>query len=1091
MGEDWKYYSVEDYNTWKRKQGRNFRSPPRANYLAAANHIKNILDGKKLSWAATCGLAMLCLGSRRDMPDIHIVYDDRDFQRIKTKLEADKRVSLPKGMIPLFPAKILIATGPKYKDASCMENVEVEVDLVPPGMNGAPNIDIFRKNQVLLRLNLDGKMNNFRGLNMLYLVKTTLQYCKSEDLAWDPKKDITFLCQSYASEIEKIRHQLNQKEIQELFLSTPYFAKLSADDQRKCYHALLDREPPPIMSITPPPPQFGHRASNSAPGQLPKPPLLSQKSSPSLNTAARHSSSFLSPPLPGKPKSRPAEAPLNPPANNPTGPQAQLVPIYSTTADSRSRYRAISAPNTSNEGPNKNPQITAVNASRPLSMDSRTPHQQAPNQFYSTSRGVGVQNGPNFSRPHMVQNQAHAPMSAQTMGPISQKSMPDLKPSPSATVPIPTHPHNIIPPGPRASHAPTPSSSHAITPAGIAGAQRVQSKLSPQNTPQGSPQRSHNNDSARQPNPSGPSGTKAVPIPAQGKAPLAAQRIEEYRSNATSNSTPSSILIPAEGSATQTAGLRLVGPDGLYRPPEKPAQPTRSAPTRAPNQSSGPRVASGPVSRPPIPNQTSLAFELDASPAQAKPRSISPQELPTEPVTSTQPQANVPQSTPVSQNQQYKQSNPSAQTQPVAPPEFAHLVHNVTSQHQLPVTTSTLTPNIQNELLPNDNIPESLMAGGKARQRSPSRSPQRSPQNSPQLSPQPSPNMQVNASKYRYYSPSSSPNNGIIPSYAAPVSEYKAYSGPISPPAPGQLQKSHTYGASPAAMGNVATKSQGSAYTTQNTQPAQYLFPDSNPLAENLTPPISPPDKCDSHHTPQKQSMSMSSKDTRASVMGAGASGYAAFSYHNNEELHMHTQTQTQTQYQQPRNEAWFAKYATQEAQSQIESQSQQHSQLPQQQLQQWEHQPQVSASKATEPQYTNAHSDQTIQNTSPNQQPIAQAPLQWTHPALQHRNNDLTQPHTIQTQHPLTHSNIATYDSPTTSLHQRNTSHDSDKLAQEYQSELPKYGQRGYGSGNANASEEAQYVHKPEDGWKKDVDEGKGNGSKRISEMYEFIDFT
>lgn len=138
MGEDWKYYNVEDYNTWKRKQGKDFRSPPRANYIAAANHIKDVLDAKKLSWAAMCGLAMLCLGSRRDMPDIHIVYDDRDFQRIKTKLEADKRVSLPKGMVPLFPAKILIATGPRYKDASCIENAEVEVDLVPPGASLAP-----------------------------------------------------------------------------------------------------------------------------------------------------------------------------------------------------------------------------------------------------------------------------------------------------------------------------------------------------------------------------------------------------------------------------------------------------------------------------------------------------------------------------------------------------------------------------------------------------------------------------------------------------------------------------------------------------------------------------------------------------------------------------------------------------------------------------------------------------------------------------------------------------------------------------------------------------------------------------------------
>jgi len=91
MGEDWKYYNVDEYNNWKRKQGSNFRSPPRANYVAAATHIRDLFDSKKLSWAAMCSLAMLCLGSRRDMPDLHIIYDDKDFQRIKTKLEADKR----------------------------------------------------------------------------------------------------------------------------------------------------------------------------------------------------------------------------------------------------------------------------------------------------------------------------------------------------------------------------------------------------------------------------------------------------------------------------------------------------------------------------------------------------------------------------------------------------------------------------------------------------------------------------------------------------------------------------------------------------------------------------------------------------------------------------------------------------------------------------------------------------------------------------------------------------------------------------------------------------------------------------------------
>lgn len=91
MGETGKYYNVDDFNNWKRKQGREFKSPPRANFLAAANYIGSLLDGKKCNWAAIGGLAMLCLGSRREMPDLHIVYDDRDFPRIKVKLESDRR----------------------------------------------------------------------------------------------------------------------------------------------------------------------------------------------------------------------------------------------------------------------------------------------------------------------------------------------------------------------------------------------------------------------------------------------------------------------------------------------------------------------------------------------------------------------------------------------------------------------------------------------------------------------------------------------------------------------------------------------------------------------------------------------------------------------------------------------------------------------------------------------------------------------------------------------------------------------------------------------------------------------------------------
>ncbi|KAF2659156.1 hypothetical protein K491DRAFT_702415 [Lophiostoma macrostomum CBS 122681] len=133
MGEKWKYYDVEDYKSWKRKQGKEYRSPPRENYLAAAIYIRNLFDGKKFNWAAVGSLAMLCLGSRREMSDIHIVYDDQDYKRIKSKLESDDRVRLPKGINSLFPIKILIKTGPHFKDSGCTTTADVELDLLPPG----------------------------------------------------------------------------------------------------------------------------------------------------------------------------------------------------------------------------------------------------------------------------------------------------------------------------------------------------------------------------------------------------------------------------------------------------------------------------------------------------------------------------------------------------------------------------------------------------------------------------------------------------------------------------------------------------------------------------------------------------------------------------------------------------------------------------------------------------------------------------------------------------------------------------------------------------------------------------------------------
>jgi hypothetical protein len=85
------YYSVEDFMKQKRQRATEAIAPPRANLMAAANHIRSLFEGKKLTYGVMGGLEMLCLGSQREMPDLHIAYDDRDFHRIKAKLEGDQR----------------------------------------------------------------------------------------------------------------------------------------------------------------------------------------------------------------------------------------------------------------------------------------------------------------------------------------------------------------------------------------------------------------------------------------------------------------------------------------------------------------------------------------------------------------------------------------------------------------------------------------------------------------------------------------------------------------------------------------------------------------------------------------------------------------------------------------------------------------------------------------------------------------------------------------------------------------------------------------------------------------------------------------
>lgn len=89
MAKPAKYYNVEDFNDYKRKQGKCL--PPQVNVLAAACHMQALFDAKRFTWGFMGGLAMLCLGYKREMPDLHIAYDDKDFNRIKAELSYDPR----------------------------------------------------------------------------------------------------------------------------------------------------------------------------------------------------------------------------------------------------------------------------------------------------------------------------------------------------------------------------------------------------------------------------------------------------------------------------------------------------------------------------------------------------------------------------------------------------------------------------------------------------------------------------------------------------------------------------------------------------------------------------------------------------------------------------------------------------------------------------------------------------------------------------------------------------------------------------------------------------------------------------------------
>ncbi|CAE7199771.1 hypothetical protein P3342_010313 [Pyrenophora teres f. teres] len=335
------YHNVVEPVKHKSQQQQETKMLPLANTIAAATRIRQLFESKKLSYGILGGLEMLCLGHQRELPGLHIAYEDKDLDRIRTKLQADRRVHIPDGMNSLIPTKLLVQTGPAYLDTGCTRPGTVEVYLIPSGSYGTPQSGTLANNTTLLSLRSDGILKTYKGLNMLYLMKTMLEYCTIADLTWEPRKDIVFLCQHYGEQVQSIRSQLDADLILNTFLRSSFFSRLSFGDQRRCYQVVRAQDPPPLVAQIPsvgqsdlPRPRVD---SHTGPPTGLMNPSHAQKAVPSKKHATYHRSEPLGP----------AIAPVMPPS------------IPSSTQDSRNRYRRVS--NLGREGqPGNTPQARSI-----------------------------------------------------------------------------------------------------------------------------------------------------------------------------------------------------------------------------------------------------------------------------------------------------------------------------------------------------------------------------------------------------------------------------------------------------------------------------------------------------------------------------------------------------------------------------------------------------------------------------------------------------------------------------------------------------------------------------------------------------------
>ncbi|EUC42989.1 hypothetical protein COCMIDRAFT_72321, partial [Bipolaris oryzae ATCC 44560] len=328
--------TIEKSSQNKPQQGGN-KMPPHTNVVAAASHVRQVFENKKLAYSIMGAFEMFCLGSGRPVSDLYFAYEHKDSNRIKKKLEADRRIVLTDGMNPLTPSKILVQTGPAYHDTGCTSSAVVEVYLLPSGLYGTPPSGTLKDNIVLLGNNTAGMLRTFKGLNMLYLVKSLIEFCKLRDLSWSPMENLLLLCERYGGQVQSVRSQLHQKAAYQNFLNTPFLAGLSCDQQRRCYQILTGQAPPATTATNFSLPQSGSSRSRST-VDIPNTQAISDNSSPNISQGLRQME-----------KERPllrhtlniGSSSGNPSLNS-TRSQEATPPV----GDSRSRYRPISTINT-------------------------------------------------------------------------------------------------------------------------------------------------------------------------------------------------------------------------------------------------------------------------------------------------------------------------------------------------------------------------------------------------------------------------------------------------------------------------------------------------------------------------------------------------------------------------------------------------------------------------------------------------------------------------------------------------------------------------------------------------------------------------